>query len=175
MSDIKFACPDCSQHIVCDDAWCGNAINCPGCGSAFLVPRLAAFAPPAAGHLTLSLPVGSKAKAPTVPRALNFWTEADWESHASGITGRKPGAQWVIWILVFAPFPLALALMSRRAGANAIFACFIVSAVIAGIVAASRHDSGVQGACFGVLSAVGMLCLYAALAVGLLFVGCVFL
>ena len=175
MSDIKFACPDCSQHIVCDDAWCGNAIKCPGCGITFMVPRLTAFIPLSSGHLTLTLPVGSKAKAHPVPRTTKLWSEADWDSHQTELTGEKPGAQWVIWILAFAPFPVALALMANRAGSNAVFACFILSAVIAGIVGASRHNPGWQWAFFGVVYGVGMLCLYATLAVGLLFVGCVFL
>jgi hypothetical protein len=140
-----------------------------------LVPRLAAFIPLSGGHLTLALPTGSKAEARPAPRALKLWTEADWNAHESGLTGEKPGGQWVIWILAFAPFPVALALVSSHSGSDAVFACFIVSAIIAGIVAASRRDSGIQRAFFGVLYAVGMLCLYATLAVGLLFVGCVFL
>jgi hypothetical protein len=140
-----------------------------------VVPQLAAFIPLSGGHLTLTMPVGSKSEAPPAPRAVKLWTEADWAAHASRLTGEKPGAQWVIWILVFAPFPVALSLIAGRAGSDAVFACFIVSAIIAGIVAASRHASGAQRAFSGVLYAVGMLCLYATLAVGLLFVGCVFL
>lgn len=43
MREIKFACPHCSQHIACDEAYCGYQIRCPACEGGLIVPRLAAF------------------------------------------------------------------------------------------------------------------------------------
>jgi len=38
MSDIKFACPHCQQHIQCEPGYAGMQINCPACGGNMLVP-----------------------------------------------------------------------------------------------------------------------------------------
>lgn len=40
---MKFSCPQCSQHISCDEAWAGHQIDCPGCHSSIVVPQ---FHPP---------------------------------------------------------------------------------------------------------------------------------
>lgn len=31
MSDIKFSCSECGQHILCNVEWVGQQINCPTC------------------------------------------------------------------------------------------------------------------------------------------------
>jgi DNA-directed RNA polymerase subunit RPC12/RpoP len=46
MADMKFSCPQCSQHISCDEAWAGHEIACPVCQGAIVVPQF--HAPPAA-------------------------------------------------------------------------------------------------------------------------------
>jgi DNA-directed RNA polymerase subunit RPC12/RpoP len=40
MADMKFSCPQCGQHIGCDEAWVGQQIECPACHSSLLVPRI---------------------------------------------------------------------------------------------------------------------------------------
>ncbi len=45
MSEEKISCPNCGQHILCDTAWAGRAINCPACQQAFTIPHLAAAEP----------------------------------------------------------------------------------------------------------------------------------
>lgn len=53
MSDLKFACPQCTQHITCDSAWAGQIIQCPSCQQNITVPeaapglRLGSTPPPA--------------------------------------------------------------------------------------------------------------------------------
>jgi hypothetical protein len=43
MSEIKFSCPQCQQHIQCDQAtWGGREIDCPTCGAHMVVPGQAA-------------------------------------------------------------------------------------------------------------------------------------
>ena len=51
MADLKFSCPQCSQHISCDEAWSGHQIACPTCGTSIGVPDLQSpvAAPSAAG------------------------------------------------------------------------------------------------------------------------------
>ncbi len=45
MSEFKFSCPRCGQHILCDAPWSGREINCPACQQPLVVPRLGPAAP----------------------------------------------------------------------------------------------------------------------------------
>jgi hypothetical protein len=45
MSDLKFSCPSCQQHIAADANYAGLQINCPACSAPMTVPALAAPAP----------------------------------------------------------------------------------------------------------------------------------
>lgn len=45
MSDIKFSCPQCGQHIACGAEWAGHTLECPSCHSSMLVPQAPAAAP----------------------------------------------------------------------------------------------------------------------------------
>ncbi len=40
MSEFKFSCPQCGQHILCDTEWGGREINCPACQQTLVVPSL---------------------------------------------------------------------------------------------------------------------------------------
>jgi DNA-directed RNA polymerase subunit RPC12/RpoP len=44
MSDIKFNCPQCGQHLAVDAAGAGTTVACPKCGQSIIVPRLARLA-----------------------------------------------------------------------------------------------------------------------------------
>ena len=50
MSDLKFSCPSCGQHIQCDEAHAGENIPCPDCAHLVRVPASAKVVvePPAA-------------------------------------------------------------------------------------------------------------------------------
>src|SRR6266496_2986962 len=50
MSELKFACPVCGQHITCDARTSGSQMECPTCFRKLLVPQ-----PPAAGSPNLVL------------------------------------------------------------------------------------------------------------------------
>src|SRR5205807_4914934 len=60
MSDIKFSCPACQQHIQADQGYADMQINCPACKTALIVPSAIAMAPAPA-------PVPSLAYAPPPP------------------------------------------------------------------------------------------------------------
>ena len=52
MSDLKFSCPSCAQHIQCDESYAGEKIPCPSCASLVRVPTdapLAVKSPPPTG------------------------------------------------------------------------------------------------------------------------------
>ena len=44
MSEFKFSCPHCDQHIQCDDKLSGRQIECPGCHHLIRIPPSAAQA-----------------------------------------------------------------------------------------------------------------------------------
>lgn len=45
MSDVKFTCPSCGQHIKCEESHIGENIPCPGCAHMVRVPPNATFVP----------------------------------------------------------------------------------------------------------------------------------
>ena len=38
MSDFKFSCPHCDQHLQCDDRLIGKQIQCPSCQHLIKIP-----------------------------------------------------------------------------------------------------------------------------------------
>jgi predicted amidophosphoribosyltransferase len=50
MSDLRFACPHCQQHLQAEAGYAGAQITCPACDRAFLVPGTPAPAPVPAYH-----------------------------------------------------------------------------------------------------------------------------
>src|SRR5690242_21488678 len=38
MSELKFICPACNQHISCEKAYVGHKLPCPTCGAELRVP-----------------------------------------------------------------------------------------------------------------------------------------
>ena len=51
MSEFKFACPVCGQHITCDSGSSGTQMNCPTCFRKLLVPQASA---PGSGNFVLT-------------------------------------------------------------------------------------------------------------------------
>ena len=71
MSEIKFSCPICAQHISCDAQWAGMQIKCPACEKEILIPvppsaPAATPPPPAVRALKVSLPAAATHTAPSV-------------------------------------------------------------------------------------------------------------
>jgi hypothetical protein len=63
MSEFKFACPVCGQHITCDSRSSGTQMECPTCFRKLVVPRTTAAGPP---NLILT---ASEASARPAPQA----------------------------------------------------------------------------------------------------------
>ena len=173
MSEIKFACPHCSQHIACDDVYCGEQVDCPGCGRMLFVPPRATFIPLSAGNLTVTMPVAFKQ--PLYPRSsgLDVWTEESWEKHAAEVEPHQPPRMLPVWVLLLLPFVLAFILITHRGGLASIEYGFILCALLAGFYLAKiKQNSGAGMVLAGLVYSLGMLCVYAAMSFGLLFVGC---
>lgn len=108
MSEIKFACPHCAQHVACDSDYADMCIVCPGCGKPMVVPILSAMD---AAHPNLCLvaatPVPRQKFRSRIP-TLNLWTEEDWAEHYEATTGESPRRvplwQSVVIVIVLSPF-----------------------------------------------------------------------
>jgi hypothetical protein len=176
MSEIKFACPYCSQHIACDDLFCGEKICCPGCEKELFVPQRAAFISLQSGNITMALPVARKEHQPGRAAELGFWGEEEWDKHASQRGAGKPSSLLPLWILLFLPFVAAFILAMHRAGRESIGYVFILCALVGGYYLAKvQSKSGGEMVLMGLVYAVAALMFYAIIAGGLLFVGCLVL
>lgn len=83
MSDIKFSCPECGQHITCGEPWAGHEIDCPACHSKLVVPR-SERAPAAVGQ-----PVAEASKA-AAPRLASGATQVrPAKPHTPAVPQRK--------------------------------------------------------------------------------------
>jgi hypothetical protein len=122
MKEIKFACPHCSQHIACDEGYCGYQIRCPSCEGALLVPRLAAFGFGAAANLSVALPVGTpvpRQAAEAYSQAAATWSEREWNrrvAESEGLSGYEAWRRMILWLLFLAPALLALLLANSMSG-----------------------------------------------------------
>jgi hypothetical protein len=115
MSEIKFACPHCAQHIACDSNYADMCIVCPGCGKPMVVPILSATN---AAHPDLCLVAATPAprqKFQSHVPMLDPWTEEDWAEHYRNVTGESPRQtpRWVVAVL--------LALLSPFIGLGILF------------------------------------------------------
>jgi len=173
MSEIKFACPHCSQHIACEDICCGESIDCPGCGREMFVPRQAAFIPLQEGKITVALPVASKERQYPRSAALDLWSEEEWERHASKMEVHQHPNLLPLWVFLLLPFFSAFILIRYRMGAVAVGIGFVLCALASGFYLAKiQQKPGVRMILMGGLYSFAALGVYVAMSFGLLFVGC---
>jgi hypothetical protein len=59
MSEIKFSCPNCQQHLQAEAGYAGLQIDCPACNAAMIVPQPAFAAAPAPVEAAAPRPVSS--------------------------------------------------------------------------------------------------------------------
>jgi hypothetical protein len=74
MSEYKFSCPNCDQHLSGTPAWAGRSLTCPTCKKEFTVPPPAPGAAPVAVAVTATArpagpPVRTPIRAADLPRA----------------------------------------------------------------------------------------------------------
>ncbi len=70
MTEIRFSCPGCGQHMSCDEPWAGHQIECPACHNTIVVPQVrgpSSPTPPPASLTESPRPAGAKL-APGVTR-----------------------------------------------------------------------------------------------------------
>lgn len=173
MSEIKFACPHCFLHIACDDLYCGERIDCPGCGRELFIPPRAAFVPLQAGNMTLMPPVAFKERLYPRSATLDLWSEQRWAQHTSESREHQQPILLPLWVLLLLPFFVTFILLTHRAGVAAVELCFILCALLFGFYLAKiKNNSGLGMILAGLLYSFAMIFVYIILAFGLLFVGC---
>jgi DNA-directed RNA polymerase subunit RPC12/RpoP len=176
MSEIKFACSHCSQHIGCDDGYCGEKIDCPGCGTRIVIPPRSAFIPMRSASLKLTLPVASRERQYPRPATLEVWTEEKWERHAEAAGSYSHLWLLPVWILFLLPFAVAFVLIMHGARVPGSWFIFVLFALVSGFyISLTRGNSTMEVVLKGLMYSVAMLFLYMVLATGLFFFGCALL
>src|ERR1700677_4713954 len=101
MSEFKFSCPSCGQHIQADDGYSGRQINCPSCQSTLVVPQNPSAPPPppvpvpAHGGLTMAArPAATPAAAHAAPPSQQGATGARFQPGAPA--AKKSNTKWVV-------------------------------------------------------------------------------
>ena len=112
MSEIKFACPHCDQHIACDESCGGRVLECPAC---LRVMRIPLAHETASGPLQLAASAPGATRAPLYPTVATVdpWTEQEWNEHLIKQRSFNPfsfiaGAKLGVWFWFFFLAPLVL-------------------------------------------------------------------
>ena len=178
MSEIKFACPHCRQHIACSAEYADLIIACPACGQPMTVPILSATDP---AHpdllLVASPPVPKRTIRSRVPK-LDPWTEDAWQAHvgASNRAAPEPVPIWAVSSLL----TIVLAAVLRAGGApwGWIVFAVIVGALVSGYLV-RKHGAGLGGGASiasaiggGLLAVLFVMVAIPLIALSVLFVGC---
>ncbi|MCX6926625.1 MAG: hypothetical protein NT154_25965 [Verrucomicrobia bacterium] len=179
MSEIKFACPHCGQHITCDRDYADISILCPECEKPMEVPRLSAAE---ASHPDLcvvaSTPKPKERFVSHIP-TVGLWTANEWEERYRAAA--TPPQQTPAWLLCAIITVIAAALLKASLSANwAVVLCVIVGAVLACFFVAKGQPapqaSAAHASLGSALSIAGriiqLLLAIPVVALGVLFVGC---
>jgi hypothetical protein len=179
MSEIKFACPHCGQHIACNPDYADMCIVCPTCHQPMEVPRLdtAGAAHPDI-YLVASIPKPRQRLSSRIP-TIDLWREREWEAHY--LAAAEP-AQQTPARLVCAGGTL-IAAMLLRAGQQplwAVVACVAIGTVLSCVLLAKGKTvaaplPGLSGLSpvLSIVVWIGLLLLaIPGAAVVILFVGC---
>lgn len=166
MSDIRFACPFCTQHIACDRSYSGNPIDCPSCGARITVPRSIEI-------VSDRTPIPVALPAPR-ERDLGLWTEDAWREHVR----QTPDIDELDnsrWTLAQLPIVLAIVLpvlVVYGAGPQTMWCAMVVGALISGYVIRRTSVAANGNPLLAAGAFVFGLCYYAVFAEIFLFGGC---
>ena len=176
MSEIKFACPSCGQHIACDRDYADMCIVCPECHQPMEVPRLSAAAP---SHpdlcLVASRPAPKRRMSSRIP-TIDLWTEREWEQRYSE-TASQP-QQTPAWIISALGTIIGAAILRAMQVTNPIIIVLIVagtalSCYLMATKQAVQGESPNAGRVVSLVLTIGLLILaIPVVALGVLFLGC---
>ncbi len=172
MSEIKFACPHCNQHIACDSAYADLSIDCPSCGKPMVVPRLSGAEPKDSGMVVVAST--SRAAPPVLsrPPVVKARTEEEWARRAGPSETGAEGAVTAWMGAALATLIIAAILRSHSMGSAVIFVWVIVGSIITGILLAKGGTKGVRGILKGFGLMLAAIIVLPLLALSILFIGC---
>jgi len=173
MSDIKFACPHCSQHIVCNADYCDLTIDCPACGNGMVVPRLTAADSMHPAMLIVASTPAPKHRAPAPIPTLRAWTEQEWaqQVHSIGGAADKTAPHWVLSL--FGTLIVVFVLKVNHAGVWPILVCLLLGAALSAVLLIKdRKSAGAYTLLRGLGIALALCFLLPVVALGVLFIGC---
>ena len=100
MSEFKFSCPQCGQHILCDALWSGRQINCPACQQPLVVPSLG---PPVPEAATMTGPRINKGPSGRSAKYLRYedvpWYRRSTLNHVFALGGLLCFPPFVWWVV----------------------------------------------------------------------------
>ena len=156
MSDIKFSCPQCQQHIQCEEGYAGMEIGCPTCKTRIVVPGRPAAPPTPPPPPANPCPGCGAALAPAailcVHCGFNLRTGQRPQSRSASTPGRAPArdAWWRssnLYLGLLVAILIVLYCFARSSegalfGFVALQLLFTLTVQIIVIVAAFREDAG---------------------------------
>jgi hypothetical protein len=176
MKEIKFACPQCGQHIACDRDYADMCIVCPACGQPMEVPRLSAVA---ASHpdlcLVASTPTPKQRFSSRIP-TIGLWTEKEWEErYRAATTQPQQTPAWLVSAL--GTVVLAAILKAGLAPGWTVVLCVVTGTALSCYLLAKNrtltNESSVSATVGGLVYLMLWLVLgIPVVAVGVIFVGC---
>jgi hypothetical protein len=171
MSEIKFACPFCSQHIACDADYADLAIDCPSCGKSMVVPRLSSRTSSNPGLVIVaSAPLPPHTSPP--PPIITAWTEQEWAQLSRHSNADAEAPHWVVSLMI--TLVIVFVLKIKLVSSWFVILALILGAVIsAALMSKGRKSTGA----FLVLRGLGFSLLFIfvilpVVALGILFIGC---
>jgi len=172
MSEIKFACPQCRQHIACDGDFHDLWIDCPSCGQTLVVPRMTTADAARPGGLIVASSPSARPRTTSHIPTLQPWTEANWAEHTRQQGGALPD-QAPIWAAaLFGTLVVAFVLKLDRVGWMPILACLVLGGAISGVLLAKRDPSGAGEILKGLAFVLAAIITVPIVGLGLLFLGC---
>jgi hypothetical protein len=176
MSEIRFACPHCGQHITCDRDYADISILCPACDQPMDVPRLSAAE---ASHpdmcVVASTPKPKQRFSSRIP-TIGLWTEAEWEERYRAAA--TPPQQTPVWlVLAMATVIAAVLLKAILSPSWAILLCVLAGTGLSCFfVSKGQRIPGASAAYPEIGSAIARIFLVLlaipVVAIGVLFIGC---
>lgn len=174
MSEIKFACPHCGQHIACDSSYAEIGIECPSCNGPLVVPRLSGNTTEHGGMVivassSLPPPRPTQRIPPLTLKSDSFWTD-----NISDVPKENP-VMTTCWVAcLFATFVLTFVLAGNGFSPQALLACVVLGGMLTGYL---RARGSSKPAAEALLSGIGFAFILVVVApillVGILFIGCV--
>ena len=173
MSDIKFACPHCHQHIVCDSDYAELPIECPACGGTMAIPQLTA-ASAAADALVLVASPTLPAPRPTATRPpIDMLNEQRWAERLSADSETRPGLAALWFATLIGTLTLSFVFLTDGSGLWSVITTLIVGGGLTGFArGCAEHRSVPKAIVSGILFAIALAVLLPVTLLGILFVGC---